>query len=167
MQAQALHPMVHQVQDAFERGDPHVLHKQAEQGNVRHLQRMYDAFLRGDLPALLDGMAEDIDWQVVGPAAIPFAGSARGRQQVADLLRNAFGVLDEQRPSVRDVVAQGDQVIVVGHETGLYKPTGAPYEVEWVQVFTFRDGRLVKFREYCDSQPFVAAMSASAPRAQA
>jgi hypothetical protein len=37
---------------------------------------------------------------------------------VAGLLRNAFGVLEGQRPAVGDVIAQGDQVTGVGHETG-------------------------------------------------
>jgi ketosteroid isomerase-like protein len=161
-----MHPLVRQVQEAFERDDPHVADKKAEQENVRHLQRMYGAFLRGDLPALLDDLTEDVDWQVHGPADVPFAGAARGREQVARLLTHAFGLLEEQRPAVRDVIAQGDQVTVVAHETGRCKHNGAAYAVEWVQVFTFRGGKVARFREYCDSHPLLTAMNA-APRAAA
>src|SRR5215831_10992852 len=92
-------PLSQAVVDAFHRGDPDVHRKQAEQANVRRLaDELYAAFLRGDLEALLAGLAEDVDWQVVGPPSIPFAGTVRGREAVRELLTKAFATLEGQTP---------------------------------------------------------------------
>jgi ketosteroid isomerase-like protein len=154
--------LLEQFQEAFERGDPQVDRKQTEQENIRHLRRLYDAFLRGDLAGLLEGLVEDVDWHVVGAPAIPFAGAARGREQVAQLLGKGVEVLAEQKPEVLEVIAQGELVTVIGRETGRWRPTGLPYEGHWVHVFTFRDGKVATFREYLDSATLLAAMSAPA-----
>jgi ketosteroid isomerase-like protein len=152
-------PLLQSVVDAFHRGDPDVHRKQAEQANVRRLaDDMYAAFLRGDLDALLAGPAEDVDWQVVGPPSIPFAGAVRGRKAVRGLLEKSFATLEDQMPEVLDVAAQGDAVMVLARETGRFKPTGRTYEVHWVQVFTFRGGKVVKFREYADTAAMLQAV---------
>ncbi len=120
-------PLLQSVVDAFHRGDPDVHRKQAEQANVRRLaDELYSSFLSGDLDALLAGLAEDVDWQVIGPPSIPFAGTVRGRAAVRELLTKAFATLEEQKPEVLDVVAQGDTVMVLAKEKGRFKPTGRP-----------------------------------------
>jgi uncharacterized protein len=153
-------PLLQSVVDAFHRGDPDVHRKQAEQANVRLLaDELYAAYLSGDLEALLAGLAEDVDWQVVGPPSIPFVGAARGREAVRQLLLKGFEALEDQEPEVLDVAAQGDTVIVLAREKGRFKATGRTYEVHWVQVFTFRDGQVVKFREYADTGAMLQAMT--------
>jgi ketosteroid isomerase-like protein len=55
-------------------------------------------------------------------------------------------------------VAQGDTVVVLGHEKGRFRPTGRDYELHWVQFFTFRDGKLARFRELADTAAFLDAV---------
>ena len=54
--------------------------------------------------------------------------------------------VDEQRPTIRDVFAEGDTVILFGAETGRIRSAGTSYMVEFVERFTFREGRLVAIR---------------------
>jgi ketosteroid isomerase-like protein len=42
-------------------------------------------------------------------------------------------------------------------ETGIFRSTGRRYEVHWMQVFRFRDGRIFYFREFCDSASLIEA----------
>ncbi len=42
----------------------------------------YAAFERGDIPALLEMMSEDVEWEV--PKPLPTAGSYRGRDGVGE-----------------------------------------------------------------------------------
>ncbi len=48
--------------------------------NVELLRNTYEAFGRGDIPAVLGVFAEDIEWSV--PEVIPHGGKARGREEV-------------------------------------------------------------------------------------
>ena len=154
------HALLDQVYTAYLRGDEGAERKVQEQANVRLLQRAYQAFLEGNGEGLLATLADDVDWHIAGPDEVPFVGAARGRDEVAAVLRKSFQTVEDQRPEVHEVIAQGDTVVVVGHERGRCKPTGAPYEGFWVHVFTFRDGQIAKFREYFDTAAFTSAMRA-------
>jgi ketosteroid isomerase-like protein len=51
------------------------------QENVQVVQRAYAAFSRGDIPALLNTLTEDVEWFIPGPPQIlPYAGQRRGRE---------------------------------------------------------------------------------------
>ena len=41
-------------------------------------------------------------------------------------------------------------VVVVAHEQGRIRATDSPYSIHWVQVATFRDGKLARLREIVD-----------------
>jgi len=62
-----------------------------EQENVKAVERIYTAFGQGDIPTILNMLAEDIDWLFHGPAEIPFAGRHKGREKVAQF----FSAIDE------------------------------------------------------------------------
>ena len=48
----------------------------------------FAAFSRGDMPSLLDLMAEDVEWHIPG-AGLPLAGTYRGRDGVANFFQKA------------------------------------------------------------------------------
>jgi ketosteroid isomerase-like protein len=52
------------------------------QENLQVVKDGYAAFSRGDIPALLALMAEDVEWQIPG-AGLPLAGTYRGHDGVA------------------------------------------------------------------------------------
>jgi ketosteroid isomerase-like protein len=55
----------------------------AEQEDADAIQSVYAAFTRGDIPAVLDALTDDVEWFLPGPPeVIPFAGMRRGREQV-------------------------------------------------------------------------------------
>ena len=165
MKPNAITKFIDSLRTAFEAGDDQAVHKDIESRNVTELQGHYQAIARGDFAAVLALFADDIEFEIIGPPAIPFVGRWRGKEQVAQAIKNNFALVENQQPEVQELVAQGDTVIVVARERGLYRPTGRPYDVHWVQVYTFRDGKLVRFREYFDSSAMIDAVCAPASSA--
>src|SRR5215210_5597289 len=100
----------------------------AEQENIRLVQALYAAFGRGDIPALLDALTDDVEWWEPGPTdVLPWAGLRRGSDQVGQLFRVLDEVEEVQQFQPQEFVAQGDRVVVLGHERCRIKSTGRIY----------------------------------------
>lgn len=143
---------------AFAEGDVNATQKQAEMENVRRVQEVYRAIASGNYVAFMDFLSEDIELEIVGPPVIPIVGHWRGKQEVGEAVQQNFALLEDQKPEIQTVVAQGDTVILVGRETGRFRPTGLPYTVHWVQIFTLRNGKAIRFRELFDSAAMLEAV---------
>jgi ketosteroid isomerase-like protein len=76
------------------------------------------------------------------PPEFPFVRMARGAGAFRRAIEHNFSAVVDQRPEIRDVFAEGDRVVILGRETGTLRSTGRTYEVEFVERFTFREGRL-------------------------
>ena len=129
--------------------------------NVDVVQRTYEAVGRGDIPAVLDLMTDDVEWIFQGPPAIPFAGTRRGRGEVAEFFSLVGETLEFQQFEPREFVAQGDSVVVLGYERNLITPTGRTFEQEWAHVYTLRVGKIAKARFFEDTAPYVVAFDAA------
>jgi uncharacterized protein len=129
----------------------------SERTNTDVVQQGYEALGRGDIPAILDLLTDDVEWIQQGPSVIPFAGTRHGHEGVAEY----FSLLDEnlefEQFEAREFVAQGDTVVVVGFERGVSKATGHTIEQEWAHVYTLRDGKIAKGRFFEDTAALVAA----------
>lgn len=124
---------------------------------------MYAAFGRGDMDALLAGIADEVDWgldpespivasvpwlaRVTTKAAVAsgyFAGVAR------DLEWHAFEPLA--------VAQDGDQVVSALRVHFTVRATGRTVDVVEAHHFTFGDdGRIVRYRLITDTAAFIAA----------
>jgi ketosteroid isomerase-like protein len=129
--------------------------------NVDVVREAYEAVGRGDISALLDLLADDVEWTLQGPSAIPFAGTRRGREGVAEFFSLLGETVEFQDFEPREFVAQGDTVVVLGFERNLIKPTGRTLEQEWAHVYTLRDGKIAKHRALEDTAAYVDAFDAS------
>jgi ketosteroid isomerase-like protein len=147
-------PFVRQLQTAFEQGDPLAKTKQEEQNNVKVLQEQFKAITAGDFAALAALLTEDAELEILGPPSVPFLGRWQGRQQLRDTIARNFALIEDQRPEILTVVAQGDTVVVTGRERGRFRSSGRPYDVHWVQFHTYRGGKTVRIREWIvDTEP--------------
>ncbi len=133
----------------------------SDQANVGVVQQGYEALGRGDIPALLDLMADDVEWTLQGPSVIPWAGTRRGREGVAEFFSLLGETLEFEQFEPREFVAQGDTVVVLGYERSLVKPTGRTFEQEWAHVYTLKDGKIAKARFIEDTAAQVVAFDAA------
>jgi ketosteroid isomerase-like protein len=120
--------------------------------NTAIVQDMYAAFGRGDIDALLAGCADDIVWQGVygtGPQ-VPFSGERRGKAAVAEFFKLVGENEQFSNFEPQQFVATGDTVVALGHYTAT-TPVGKQFDGDWAMVFHLRDGKVVEFKEFCDS----------------
>jgi ketosteroid isomerase-like protein len=131
------------------------------ESDVNTVRRGYEAFGRGDIDGLLGLLDEQIVWVTPGPPELATSGRRTGRQQVGAFFGAVNDLFDIQRFEPAEFIAQGDKVVVLGSETARARATGAVIELDWVHVFTVRDGVIVAFQEHADTARIVAALSAA------
>ena len=128
-----------------------------EQTNLDVVRQGYEALGRGDIPAMLDLMSDDVEWTVQGPSVLPWSGTRRGREGVAEFFSLLGENLEFQQFEPREFVAQDDTVVALGYERSLIKPTGRTFEQEWAHVYTFRDEKIARGRFFEDTAAQVVA----------
>jgi ketosteroid isomerase-like protein len=137
------------------------------EANVRTVQEAYAAFGRGDIPALLNLLTDDVEWVLPGPPdRLPFAGTFRGRDEVGRFFTLLGQAVEHEQFEPRDFVAGGEGVVALGSERGRARSTGRRYETEWAMVFVLREGRIASLRVYEDTAAMVDALSTSSRTAQ-
>src|ERR1051326_3757456 len=120
----------------------------SEAANVQMVHDLFAAFGRGDLDSVMGMLAEDVDWWNFGPAELGYTGVRRGKQQVRQFFEQIDSAFDHQAVVPREFIAQGDQVAVTGDERVLVKANGVTVENPWCMIFTFRDGKIARWRCY-------------------
>ena len=121
------------------------------------VQTAYAAFGRGDIPALLETLTEDVRWQFIADRQAPYTGTVNGRGQVADWFAAVFRADDIQAFEPRQFLAGADHVSVTGWERTIARSSGKVFEAEWVHLWCVRDGRISSFWGMLDSEASAAA----------
>ena len=111
------------------------------------------------MPGVMANFAEDIEWIDPGPPAIPFAGSHRGRAEVAQFFAKLGELVQFTKFEPIDFIAQGDKVICLGFFAGIVRGTGHMFSSDWAMAFTFLAGKVIHFREYNDTHAIAAAFT--------
>jgi ketosteroid isomerase-like protein len=139
------------VVTAFHAGDPNVGQKQVESERVHCVQLLYHAIARGAFAEVLQLTTPDFVLEIVGPPQSQLVGRWQGHEEILTTLARNFSYFAEQSPHIDTVVAQGDTVVVIARESGKVKASGASYNVQWVQIFTFVSDRIAKVCQIFDS----------------
>ena len=149
---------IDRLQHAFREGDEQAAGKTAEAENVRVIEEVFRAIARKDFDALGGLLAEDVTFEIVGPGGGPMAARAEGRGRVIEAARGNFAQVEEQRPEILSVVAQGDTVVVVGKERGRFRSTGREYELHWMHEYKLVGGKVLRILELLDSGALLDAL---------
>jgi uncharacterized protein len=121
--------------------------------SVDVVRGIYEALARGDVPAVLGAMAEDITWHEAG--GMPYGGVYHGGQAVAE---KVFGPITQDIPdfavTAEEFIASDDEVAVVVRYTGTGKETGNKLDLPVVHVWDVRNGKITRFRQFIDTVKF-------------
>src|SRR5258707_15379298 len=124
--------------------------------NVRIVKEFFAAMGGHNKQDLLALVAQDIEWIVPGEDW-PLAGTHRGHAGLAAVLKKASEEVETTYPEPPEFIAQGDRVLVVGVATGKIKATNKAFKDDWVFDITVRNGKVMKIREYIDTQALARA----------
>jgi ketosteroid isomerase-like protein len=126
--------------------------------NITLVQGLYAAFGRGDIAALVAGASPDIDWVVNGSRSdFPTLGAWKGQAGMQQFFDSIAEHQDAKAFSPQEFFAADDRVFVLGHYEWTIRKTGRTVASDWVHVFTIRDGKVAKFREFNDTAAFAQA----------
>jgi len=113
----------------------------------------YEAFARGDIDQAVAPLHPDVEW--VEPDEFPHGGRRQGPEAVADYLRSSRALWAEfaSEPTPH---RRGDDIVIVHHVSGRLID-GTPHDVTVADVFTVRDGVVVRMKAYADPAEALAS----------
>ena len=131
--------------------------------NLATVQSIYEAFGKGDVPAILNVLADDVEWESWADnsavnAGVPWMVPRRGKAEVVKFFE-AAGQMDIVDLKVLDIMESGNQVAVeFVLEANLPAWGGGHYRDEEMHLWTFDDaGKVTRLRHYTDTAKHIAA----------
>lgn len=125
------------------------------------IEGLYDAFAKGDVPAVLGAMDEAIEWNEAEGFVYADGNPYRGPNAVLEGIFVRLGQdWDDFRVAPGRFTADDDTVVVEGRYTGTHKTTGRPVDAQFAHVWRVRDGKVVSFQQYTDTAQFRNAVEA-------
>ena len=130
--------------------------------NQEIIAGMYEAFGRGDIPAVLGRMDPEIHWhEAEGNPYMPSGEPWIGPDAV---LNELFVKLGEDWETFavhpRSYHVAGDVVVVEARYSGEHSGTGQTLDAQVCHVWTLKDRKVTKFQQYVDTAGLQAAMGA-------
>ena len=117
------------------------------------VQQIYQAFGRGDIPAIIETLAEDVEWEHDAlDHGIPWLVPGRGKSHVLSFFGVVQKELDISQFDVRSILAGENQVVAVIAIEATVRSTGKRYRDFELHLWTFDErGKVVKFRHIVDT----------------
>lgn len=134
-----------------------------EQENLALVQRMYDAFGRGDIQTITNHLTDDVEWIAEGPSSVAYFGKMRGPAEVQSKFFGGIAATQENmRLAMEDFIAQGDGVAIFGRYSATVKATGKRFDAPLAHLFRIRDGKIWRFLNLGDTAAVAQAYDKSA-----
>ena len=133
----------------------------SEQDNLNVVRQGYEAFGQGDIPKLLSLFDGQIEWVTPVPPELPTSGRRKGLQEVGEFFTAVSELFDIQRFEAKELIAQGDRVIVLGDETAAREGNRRGPRQLLGALDHLESGKVVAFQEYIDTAATVAELQAA------
>ena len=134
--------------------------------HLRVVSGIYDSFGRGDVPAILEKLADNVRWEdwadhSAQRAGVPWLRPLAGRDAVIEFFKEIAG-WEFREFRLLSLMADGNQVaaeLVIEARM----PSGAVLRDEEMHLWTFGDdGKVVRFRHYADTAKHIDAAAVTA-----
>ena len=127
--------------------------------NLNAVQKVYDAFAKGDIPTVLGSLSADIAWTEA--EGFPYGGTYHGPKAILEGVFMRLGSEWEGFAAVPDeFVDGGDTVAALGKYSGTYKRTGKSFQANFAHVWKMSDGKAIRFVQYVDTLVVQRALQA-------
>ena len=114
---------------------------------IQTVQKIYEAFGRGDVATILDQLTDDVDWaSEAGLAGAPWHGVHKGKGEVPDFFTELAAAVDVLEFTPLSFAANDTDVMVVIRFGVKSKATGKSAEMELHHRWQFRDGKVFRYR---------------------
>jgi ketosteroid isomerase-like protein len=118
------------------------------QENVKTVRDAAAAFSRGDLDTWFEYLADDIDYRAAEGAPDDH-GPIHGKDALRAYVQDWLDMFDDFKSEPAELIDAGeDEVIVVTRISGRAKLSGVETDLTYAALYTFRDGKINRGREY-------------------
>lgn len=127
------------------------------------VNRLYEAFGKGDIPTIIDFISEDVHWEnwadnTAQNAGVPWMQPQKGKQGVIDFF-NIVGGLEIKDFELLSIMANETQVAAEIKFEARVPSTGKSYRDEEIHLWKFNeDGKIIGLRHYADTAKLIAAV---------
>ena len=116
------------------------------------VNKMYEAFSRGDIPFILSTLHRDVIWESMGQPDIPYAGIYHGPDDVKLFFKKLAETTDFKEMVPEHILENGNLVIATGYAKGVALKTKKLLASIWAMIYEFdKDGMIVHFRDCVDT----------------
>jgi len=131
------------------------------QENKQLVMQGYQKFRDQDISGLLDLYSDNIEWVGFDTEHVPFSGTYHGKEGVSRFFSKLSEAMEALQFEARELIAEGNKVVSLGHAVWSVRPTDRLFESDWVHVFTIEDGKVVRFQHFDDTAATAAAFRPS------
>jgi ketosteroid isomerase-like protein len=123
----------------------------SDESNKNAVLQMHEAIGRGDIDGMFARMTDDVTYRVTGDHALGQRIYQGKEDIINNLLMTIFARLDGGvEVTIINMAAENEKVFL--HFTGKARTVdGDPYNNEYVQLFSFRDGNISDVVEFMDT----------------
>jgi ketosteroid isomerase-like protein len=127
---------------------------------IEAVQRLYDAYGRGDLAAVLAELADDVDWGAeAASTSVPWYGNLRGKGAVPRFFEAIAGSIDITEFAPVSFTSNETDVVATIHWTYTVKATGRTAAMYMQHWWRFEAGKIVFFRGSEDTEQSARAFA--------
>jgi ketosteroid isomerase-like protein len=140
---------------------------------IEIVKELYEAFGRGDVPALLANLADEIQWESWADntgqkTGVPWLKARTGKSGAAEFFKLVSETLDVKELTVLSIMEGENQVAVEFVIEADVLTTGKSYRDEEIHLWTFNDkNEIVRLRHYTDTAKHIAVSTKDALEASA
>lgn len=124
---------------------------------IQTVEELYAAFGRGDIATILAALADDVVWEVEGPAEISFAGIRHGIQETKGFFQAIANDHADPKLTITEFFSSPDAVASFGRYECTLKKTGKRVSTPVAHYFKFRDGKVIRFVDHINTAAFLEA----------
>jgi len=122
----------------------------------------FTRFGGGDLPGLLDLFADRVDFNVAGPANIPWTGRRSTKEEIAEF----FGILGKELTEAEEftistILVDGEHAVAMARGVFGVRSTGKKFTNDFALHFTVIAGQITGYNMYEDTHAISPAFAAS------
>lgn len=131
--------------------------------NVDVVGKIYEAFGRGDVPAILEHLADDVEWEYgLNSTDVPWLQPLRGRDEVPRFFE-ALSAMEFHRFEPKTFLEADNIVVVLVDLEATVRETGQRIsEEDEVHIWRFEDDKAVRFRHRADTHQHQVAYQGQA-----
>jgi ketosteroid isomerase-like protein len=128
------------------------------QKNVETVRESLSAFTDEGIDAVMEFWDAEISWRAI-EGAPDDVGEMHGPEAVRRYLQDWLDMFDDVTNVPEEVLDLGDdRVVTVQHATGRARASGVQTDIRYAVVYTLRDRKIVRGREYIDLNEALEAL---------